>query len=301
MRSQPTPLPLPLPLPLPPPDNTFQRLEQQHLDAIHALTQQHTLEHTTAQHTIQSSQDEITRLKQAMTTLANEADERIQLLTKTCQEQQQQIKTLVLHRTASEAEMNQRALLQNRKANAREAEQYRQLVKQLEKQHQAESLLAKEEMNATIATFKAALTRDYEEKHRTHCEQLQHQCKATVYNLKVQHRNAQKKLVQATSVLISELSHEFQQYRNDIVTMKQKAQGLKQNVKKVSAYITTELKYQLQNVAHWSTGAVRVLENQLSRQRDLQATMEERNAVVYDTKADNDYFNQLKMKNRLKQ
>jgi len=102
-------------------------------------------------------------------------------------------------------------------------------------------------------------------------------------------------------VLISELSHEFQQYRNDIVTMKQKAQGLKQNVKKVSAYITTELKYQLQNVAHWSTGAVRVLENQLSRQRDLQATMEERNAVVYDTKADNDYFNQLKMKNRLKQ
>ena len=84
--------------------------------------------------------------------------------------------------------------------------------------------------------------------------------------------------------------------------MKKTASRMQRDFKNVSSTITTDLRFQIQNIAHWSTGAVRVLESQLFRQEEdiqQQQRVEQQSLQVYDTKADNDYFDQLMLKRQL--
>ena len=249
---------------------------------------------------LEAANSEITRLKKAMETLALEADNRIKQLTITCGEQQDQIKIMVLQRTTSEAEMHQRALLENRNAKQRESETYRTLIHQLEEKHIAERNRNMSETCAKVATIESQVQQEWEEKFRDAIETLNIQHRRNLSSVAAGYKSKEKALMKMTSVLIKKLSLEFDAHRSDLANIRTAASIIQRDVDQARNSFATDLKFRLQTISHWSTGEVRVLESQLARQQNLQENTEKRKSKVYDLAADRQYFERLRMKSKLK-
>ena len=249
---------------------------------------------------LEVANSEITRLKKAMETLALEADNRITQLTITCGEQQDQIKIMVLQRTTSEAEMHQRALLENRNAKQRESETYRTLIQQLEEKHVAERNRNMSETCAKVATIESQVQQEWEEKFRDAIETLNIQHRRNLSSVAAGYKSKEKALMKMTSVLIKKLSSEFDAHRSDLANIRTAASIIQRDVDQARNSFATDLKFRLQTISHWSTGEVRVLESQLARQQHLQENTEKRKSKVYDLAADREYFERLRMKSKLK-
>ena len=250
---------------------------------------------------LSTADQEVQRLKKAMETLAQEADCRILQLTSTCKEQQEQIKTLVLQRTTSEAEMHHRAMLENRAATARESETYRQLLKQLEEKQQAENNRKQAEMEAKITTVKHTIQHESDEKYRTMIDNIEHTHRRNMNVFIQKYRTKERTMVRITSDMVKAILLEFDQHRQALTNMRTSVGSLKRDFDHMKNTFATDLSFRLSTIAHWSTGAVRVLENQLSRQEDLQEETERRaeKKNTYNPIKDQEYFEALKLRARL--
>ena len=274
---------------------------KQALDQLKESKANHLITETKMNQRIESADAEVLRIKQAMSTLANEADVRIQQLIATVKMQQEQIKTMVLQRTTSEAEMNQRAMLENRAATTRESETYRTLIKQIEQKHLSEKNNYETEMKSKIITIETNMTTKFNEKLRIENETMVGLHKREM-NQCIQHcRSKERNLIHKTNEMIKQIVHEFDLHRKDTNAMRNTANCLKRDMNQMKNTFATDLKYSLSTITHWSTGAVRILENQISLQKEQMIKNEnvQSKKISYDPVKDQEYFDKLKMRVRL--
>ena len=249
---------------------------------------------------------ECARLKDAMEALALEADARINKAEHTAAQLQalvvrqrdeslqlqDQLRKLIVHRSASEAQLHQKFISAQRKATLDDAATYNQLKRQLEEKQSAMDAQRDEEISKRVA----AAERSAEEKWRAICERELDATRAKLHKdiaaLRLEYNARDKAQRRAVGAQLQQVSAAWDETTAAHAALRKTARGLAASVR-ASRKRYALLQLDFKELSHFASGLVRTLEHNIhvGRQAKLKLEAKEKKEAAFDHTADVDYFN----------
>lgn len=253
---------------------------------------------------------ECERLKEAMKTLALEADNRIQEAEKTSSELrcvidqqhkesellQGQMRKLIVHKSTFEAQLHQKFLAAQSKASKDDSEAYHKLKTQLKQQYNSMIVKLENETKERLAAAETAANQKWRHFYKLKCEDMVASMRQDNARLRLSYQDSEIKRRRNIEAQVKALKAAWRQVTADHRELRKKANALASTVR-ASRKQYSLLKLEFKELSHFSSGLIRALEHNMNVERVAKEReeKEKKKEAEFDHHADLEYFNKRRL------